>query len=59
MEINVTSIKTGQPGITPIAASQLYEAFEVCMHVSGHSEKTVLAMDGLTAENIDLLWVDE
>ena len=59
MEINITSIKTGLPGITPVAAAQLYEAFEVCMHISGHTEKTPLAMAGMTSESITLLWTDE
>ena len=58
MEINVTSIKSGLPGITPIAASQLYEAFEVCMHTFRHSEKTRLTMAGMTNESIYLLWTD-
>lgn len=59
MEINITSIKKGLPGITPVAASQLYETFEVCMHISGHKEKTPLAMAGMTNESIGLLWTDE
>lgn len=59
MEINVTSIKPGLPGITPIAASQLYEAFEVCMHTSQHSEKVRLTMAGMTNDSIDLLWTDD
>lgn len=59
MEINVTSIKSGLPGITPVAASQLYEAFEVCMHISGHAEKVSLSTAGLIYDIIDLLWSDE
>ena len=59
MEINMASIKTGLPGITPVAASQLYETFEVCMHISGHTEKTPLATAGLTNESIDLFWIDD
>lgn len=59
MEINVTSIKSGLPGITPVAASQLYEAYEVCMHTSGHSEKVKLMLSGMNNDSIDLLWVDE
>ena len=59
MEIDVTSIKSGLPGITPVTASQLYEAFEVCMHISGHDEKVKLAMSGMTDESIGLLWTDE
>ena len=59
MEINVTSIKSGLPGITPVAASQLYEAFEVCMHTSGHAEKVKLLIAGITNDSIDILWTDE
>jgi len=59
MEINVTSIKSGLPGITSVAASQLYEAFEVCMHTSGHAEKVGLSMAGITNNSINLLWADE
>ena len=58
MEINVTTITKGLPGITPIAASQLYEAFEVCMHKCNHGEKAVLKLNGMTAESIDLIWTD-
>ena len=29
MEINITDIKKGLPGISSVAAQQLYEAFEV------------------------------
>ncbi len=58
MEINVSSIKSGLPGITPVAASQLYEAFEMCMHISGHGERTNLTMSGLSNESIDVLWTD-
>lgn len=50
---------SGLPGITPVAASQLYEAFEVCMHIAGHNEKVGLKMVGMTNENINLLWTDE
>ena len=32
MEIIVSTIKSGLPGITPVAASQLYEAFEYAVH---------------------------
>ena len=59
MEINVTLIKSGLPGITPVAASQLYEAFEVCMHTSGHVEKVSLSTAGIINDSIELLWTDE
>lgn len=59
MQIDVTAIKQGLSGITPIAASQLYEAFEVCMHTCGHGEQAKLTMDGLTKDCIDLAWMDE
>ena len=59
MEINVSTIKSGLPGITPVAASQLYEAFEVCMHISGHCEKTSLTITGISNDNIGLLWTDD
>jgi len=59
MEINITDIKKGLPGISSVAAQQLYEAFEVCMHSSGHPEEVSLKMEGDTSDSIALRWLDE
>lgn len=59
MKIDIIDIKEGLPGISSIAAMQLYETFEVCMHHSGHSEEVLLSMEGITAEPITILWKDE
>lgn len=57
MEINITDIKKGLPGISSVAAQQLYEAFEVCMHSSGHPEEVSLKMEGDTSDSIALRWL--
>ena len=59
MNINVTDIKNGFPGISTVAAAQLYETFEVCMHHSGHGENVTLTLEGISQESITLHWVDE
>lgn len=58
MKIDVTDIKKGLPGISSIAGSQLYEAFEVCMHLSDHREDVCLPVEGLFLDNIDVHWND-
>ena len=57
-KIDVTQIKEGLPGISSIAARQLYETFEVCMHSSGHPEELQLLMEGDIEDTIDLHWQD-
>jgi len=59
MIINTIDIKKGLPGISPIAGMQLYEAFEVCMHQSGHKEEVLLKTEGLRNEDITLFWEDD
>ena len=46
------------PGISPVSAAHLYEAFEVAMHKSGHPQDVTLQMKGITNEPIQLKWVD-
>lgn len=58
MIIDTTLIRKGVPGISAIAAMQLYEAFEVCMHLSGHQEKVNLKMDGITHDDVCIIWED-
>lgn len=58
MGIDVTLIKEGLPGISSVAAQQLYETFEVCMHSSGHPEELLLEMDGDIQDAIVLHWQD-
>lgn len=58
MPIDITDIRKGLPGISSVAATQLYEAFEVCMHESGHQETVTLKMAGLTDEDITICWED-
>ena len=59
MEIDITAIKGGLPGITSIAAQQLYETFEVCMQSSGHPEAVTLMMAGDITDSIVIHWQDE
>ena len=58
MEIDVSLIKEGLPGISSVAAQQLYEAFEVCMHSSSHPEDLLLEMGGDVQDAIALHWQD-
>ncbi len=57
--IDTTIIRQGLPGITPIAAAQLYEAFEVCMHKSGHAEDVSMEIDGISQAIIQIHWEDK
>lgn len=59
MAINITDIRKGLPGISSVAATHLYESFEVCMHSSGHQETATLKMAGLTDKDIKIHWEDE
>lgn len=59
MEIDVTDIKRGFPGISSIAGQQLYETFEVCMHSFGHPESVPLTLTGNITDSIVLHWLDE
>lgn len=56
--IDITLIKEGLPGISSVAAQQLYETYEVCMHVSGHPENVQLLMEGVFQESINIYWQD-
>lgn len=59
MTIDVTIIKEGFPGISSVAAQQLYETFEVCMHSAGHPEDLPLVMEGDIHDDIALHWHDD
>jgi hypothetical protein len=59
MEIDVTKIKKGLPGLSPVACMHLYEAFEVCMHTCLHPENVSLQMGGLSHDPILLHWMDD
>ena len=59
MAVNITHIRKGLPGISAVAAAHLYEAFEVCMHLSGHQETVSLKMAGLTDKDISIIWEDQ
>lgn len=58
MVIDVTNIRQGLPGISPVSAAHLYEAFEVVMHRSGHPQLVDLNIVGITNESIGLSWSD-
>lgn len=59
MRIDVTLVKEGLPGISSVAAQQLYETFEVCMHSAGHPEDLPLAVEGDIHDDIVLHWHDD
>ncbi|MBR6276858.1 MAG: hypothetical protein IKR31_08030 [Prevotella sp.] len=57
--MDITDIRKGLPGISSIAAQQLYETFEVCMHVSKHPEDVKLVVEGDVQKVVDIHWQDE
>ena len=58
MVLDITEVKEGFPGISPVSASHLYESFEVVMHQSGHPEEVKIQMKGFSEDPISLHWSD-
>ena len=56
--LELSEIKSGTPGITPVEGMNLYENCIVALHRSGHPEHVVLQMDGLRNEPFSLVWED-
>lgn len=55
MVIDVTKIKEGLPGVSPVSAAHLYESFMVCMNHHAHSDNKLLEIDG-QEDPIALKW---
>ena len=56
--IQLTEIKQGTPGITPVEGANLYENCIVALHNSGHTVPVTLHVSGLNACDYSLLWED-
>lgn len=57
-ELDIRKIKEGLPGITKIAAGQLYEACMVCLHRSGHPQNVIMPLKGDNEKEYEILWED-
>ncbi len=56
--IQLTDIKQGTPGITPVEGANLYENCIVALHNSSHTSPVTLHVSGLNACDYSLLWED-
>lgn len=56
--IQLSDIKMGTPGITPIEGSNLYENCIVALHNSGHPSPVTLQMEGIRTNPFSLAWED-
>ncbi|MEN9918015.1 MAG: hypothetical protein RL662_451 [Bacteroidota bacterium] len=57
--IDITEIKKGMPGISPVSGNQLYEACMVCLHRHNHSNPSILKVsNGINniSTQKELLW---
>ncbi len=55
MTLDITKIKAGFPGVSPVTAAHLYEAFMVCMNHHLHPQEVSLSVDG-QKENVVVKW---
>ena len=56
--IQLSDIRMGTPGITPVEGANLYENSIVALHNSGHVSPVTLRMEGLRTEPFSLAWDD-
>lgn len=56
--INLTEIKKGFPGITPVACNAYYEACMVCLHRNKHIDGVILDLKGEVEAMVTLYWED-
>ena len=56
--IQLTEIKQGTPGITPVEGANLYENCVVALHNSSHPVPVTLQVSGINTCNYSLLWED-
>lgn len=56
--IQLSDIRMGTPGITPIEGANLYENSIVALHSSGHPSPVTLRLEGLRTELLSLVWDD-
>lgn len=45
MTLDITKIKAGFPGVSPVTAAHLYEAFMVCMNHHMHPQEVALSVN--------------
>ena len=55
MTLDITKIKAGFPGVSPVTAAHLYEAFMVCMNHHMHPQEVALSVDG-QKESVVVKW---
>ena len=55
MIIDITRIKEGLPGVSPVSAAHLYESFMVCMNHHAHPDNIALDIEG-QQESATLKW---
>jgi hypothetical protein len=56
--LNLSDIKDGFPGITPILGATCYEACMVCLHRNNHADGVLLELHGDNKATISLVWED-
>lgn len=56
MNINISDIAKGMPGITPVIGNYLYENCVVALHKSGHEDGVDLQVSGLVEDTYQLRW---
>ncbi len=58
MSIQLSDLKMGTPGITPVEGANLYENCVVQLHQCGHPEKVMLEVKGMRTGEVALVWED-
>lgn len=58
MNINISDIAKGMPGITPAVGAVLVENSTVMLHNAGHESPTPVALYGMLEQTMQLLWND-
>ena len=56
--IQLSDIKQGTPGITPVEGANLYENCIVALHNSKHTSPVTIQMEGQRTEPFSLIWED-
>ncbi len=58
-DLEISIVKQGMPGITPIIGSYLYENCVVCLYKAGHTDGVALQINGLCDDSCILHWDDK
>ena len=56
--IQLSNIKQGTPGITPVEGANLYENCVVALHNSKHASPVTIQVEGLRTDPLSLIWED-